>query len=62
MSADGDVCALLTRGSGQTPHQLSDNLLWEKPDRDTTLTPRAQQAHLNAWMRVLDKDEPDYKD
>ncbi len=51
---------LLSRRMGE-PHRLTDNLLWEKPDRDLDLTPKAQQAHLNAWMRVLDKDEPDYK-
>jgi len=43
------------------PHRIADNLLWNSPDRDKTLTPRAQQAHLNAWMRVLDKEEADYR-
>lgn len=51
---------LLKKPMGE-PHRIADNLLWNSPDRDKTLTPRAQQAHLNAWMRVLDKEEPDYK-
>jgi ribulose-5-phosphate 4-epimerase/fuculose-1-phosphate aldolase len=52
---------VLSRQMGQPTHRMSDDLLWEKPDRDLELTPRAQQAHLNAWMRVLDREEPDYK-
>ena len=44
------------------PWRIPDNMIWNSPDRDKTLTPRAQQAHLNAWMRVLDKEEPDYRD
>jgi ribulose-5-phosphate 4-epimerase/fuculose-1-phosphate aldolase len=50
-----------TRQMRQEIHHMSDNLLWASPDRDKTLTPRAQQAHLNAWMRVLDMEEADYK-
>ena len=52
---------VLARGMKQTAHRIPDAMLWDKPDRDKTLTPRAQQAHLNAWMRVLDKEEPDYR-
>lgn len=52
---------LLKKPMGE-PHRIADNLIWNSPDRDKDLTPRAQQAHLNAWMRVLDKEEPDYKD
>jgi ribulose-5-phosphate 4-epimerase/fuculose-1-phosphate aldolase len=53
---------VLSRQMGQPVHRISDNMLWATPDRDRDLKPRAQQAHLNAWMRVLDKEEPDYKD
>ena len=55
------MLTLLSAGMGQERHHMPDEMLWASPDRDKTLTPRAQQAHLNAWMRVLDKDEPDYK-
>ena len=58
-------CAKLTvlsRSMGQPIHRMPDNMLWATPDRDKELTPPAQQAHLNAWMRVLDREEPDYKD
>jgi ribulose-5-phosphate 4-epimerase/fuculose-1-phosphate aldolase len=53
---------VLSRQMGQPTHRIPDNMLWATTDRDKELKPRAQQAHLNAWMRVLDKEEPDYKD
>jgi len=52
---------VLASSMGQPRHVIPDTMLWAKPDRDNGLTPRAQQAHLNAWMRVLDRDEADYK-
>ncbi len=52
---------ILSRQMGQEAHRLPDDKLWATPDRDKTLTPRAQQAHLNAWMRVLDREEADYR-
>jgi ribulose-5-phosphate 4-epimerase/fuculose-1-phosphate aldolase len=52
---------ILSRQMGQEVHRLPDDKLWATPDRDKTLTPRAQQAHLNAWMRVLDREEADYR-
>lgn len=55
------MLTILSAGMGQERHRMPDEMLWKSPDRDKTLTPRAQQAHLNAWMRVLDIEEPDYK-
>lgn len=52
---------VLSRGMGLPTHRMSDDLLWDSPDRDQGLTPPAQQAHLDAWMRILDKEEPDYR-
>jgi ribulose-5-phosphate 4-epimerase/fuculose-1-phosphate aldolase len=52
---------ILAKQMGQPLHQMPSSMFRDSPDRDSGLTPGAQQAHLNAWMRVLDKDEADYK-
>ena len=52
---------VLARQMGQPVHSLDPKILKDSPGRDKGLTPPAAQAHLNAWMRVLDKDEDDYK-
>mgnify|MGYP003704824037 CR=1 FL=1 len=52
---------VLARQMGQPVHSLDPKILKDSPSRDKGLTPPAAQAHLNAWMRVLDKEEPDYR-
>jgi ribulose-5-phosphate 4-epimerase/fuculose-1-phosphate aldolase len=52
---------ILARQMGQPVHSLAPSTLKDSPKRDIGLSPPASQAHLNAWMRVLDKDEADYK-
>jgi ribulose-5-phosphate 4-epimerase/fuculose-1-phosphate aldolase len=52
---------VIARQMGQPVHSLDPSILRDSPTRDKGLTPPATQAHLNAWMRVLDKDEADYK-
>jgi len=52
---------ILAKQMGQPLHQMPSSMFRDSPERDAGLTPSASQAHLNAWMRVLDKDEPDYK-
>ena len=52
---------VLARQTGQELHALPERLFKDSPTRDKDLSPPAQQAHLNAWMRVLDIDEGDYK-
>jgi len=52
---------ILAKQMGQPLHQMPSSMFKDSPERDAGLTPVASQAHLNAWMRVLDKDEPDYK-
>ncbi len=52
---------VIARQTRQTLHSVPQSQWADKPVRDKDLTPSAQQAHLNAWMRVLDMDEADYK-
>jgi ribulose-5-phosphate 4-epimerase/fuculose-1-phosphate aldolase len=52
---------VLARQTGQELHSMPERLFKDSPTRDKDLSPPAQQAHLNAWMRVLDIDEGDYK-
>ncbi|MBM3548856.1 MAG: aldolase [Alphaproteobacteria bacterium] len=52
---------ILARQMGGPVHSLDPSILRDSPQRDKGLNPPAAQAHLNAWMRVLDKDEGDYK-
>ena len=52
---------VLARQTGQELHEIPERLFKATTVRDKDLNPPAQQAHLNAWMRVLDKDEADYK-
>ena len=52
---------VLARQMGQPLHELPPAALARNPDRDPGLEPSAPIVHFNAMMRLLDRDEPDYK-
>lgn len=52
---------VLARQMGQPLHELPEAALRANPDRDPGLAPSAPVVHFNAMMRVLDREEPDYK-
>ena len=52
---------VLARQTGQELHALADDLLRDDGTRDRGLEPSADVVHFNAMMRVLDREEPDYK-
>jgi hypothetical protein len=46
---------------GQELHAVPDSALRGYGSRDPGLEPSADVVHFNAMMRVLDREEPDYK-
>ena len=46
---------------GKPMHELAEHILKDTPERDRGFTPPAAQAHFNAMLRQLDREEPDYK-
>ncbi len=52
---------VLARQMGQPLHELPAAALARNPDRDPGLEPSAPVVHFNAMIRLLDREEPDYK-
>jgi len=52
---------VLARQTGQELHAVPESALRNYGNRDPGLEPSADIVHFNAMMRVLDRDEPDYK-
>ena len=52
---------VLARQTGQELHAVPDSALRNYGNRDPGLEPSADIVHFNAMMRVLDREEPDYK-
>jgi ribulose-5-phosphate 4-epimerase/fuculose-1-phosphate aldolase len=52
---------VLARQMGQPLHELPASAMRGYGNRDPGLEPSAQSVHFRAMMRVLDRDEPDYK-
>ena len=52
---------VLARQTGQELHALPDSALRHAGKRDRGLEPPADVVHFNAMMRMLDREEPDYK-
>ncbi len=52
---------VLARQTGQELHAVPDSALHNYGNRDPGLEPSSDIVHFNAMMRVLDREEPDYK-
>jgi ribulose-5-phosphate 4-epimerase/fuculose-1-phosphate aldolase len=52
---------VLARQMGQPLHEVPEMALRSYGNRDPGLEPSADIVHFNAMMRVLDREEPDYK-
>lgn len=52
---------VLARQMGEPLHALPEGALRATGGRDPGLEPSADVVHFNAMMRVLDREEPDYK-
>lgn len=52
---------VLARQMGQELHAVPESALRAYGNRDPGLEPSAEIVHFNAMMRVLDREEPDYK-
>ena len=52
---------VLARQMGQPLHELNPAALAASPNRDPGLEPSGPVVHFRAMLRVLDREEPDYK-
>ncbi len=52
---------VLATQMGKPLHALPESALRDSPERDRGLEPPAAQAHFNAMLRLIDREEPDYK-
>jgi ribulose-5-phosphate 4-epimerase/fuculose-1-phosphate aldolase len=52
---------VLARQMGQPLHELPPSAFTDHRGRDPGLEPSGPQVHFEAMMRVLDREEPDYK-
>jgi len=52
---------VLARQMSDDLHAVPDAALRSYGNRDPGLEPSADVVHFNAMMRVLDREEPDYK-
>jgi ribulose-5-phosphate 4-epimerase/fuculose-1-phosphate aldolase len=54
-------CQFIAMQSGQQLHAIPDEIAGQFKYDDGGQQPDNYQVHLDAWMRILDREEPDYR-